>query len=89
MSADGTHATLDALQRCLVVDARGHIRGLKVAPDGEGLQEVLTAATLMFVWAAAPFAASNRLTTSVDLIQSKVDEFAKLPGAFKGPPTAP
>ena len=29
MSADGTHATLDALQRYLVVDARGEITGLR------------------------------------------------------------
>jgi hypothetical protein len=89
MSADGTHATLDALQRYLVVDARGEITGLKVAPDGEGLQEVLTAATLMFVWAAAPFAASNGLTAAVDKIQAKIQEFATLPGAFKGPPPIP
>jgi hypothetical protein len=86
MSADGTHATLDALQRYLVVDPRGVITGLKVAPDGDGLQEALTAATLMFVWAAAPFAASNGLTGAVDKIQAKIDEFATLPGAFKGPP---
>ena len=71
MSVDGTHATLDALQRYLVVDARGEITGLKVAPDGDGLQEVLTAATLMFVWAAAPFAASNGLTAAVDKILSE------------------
>ena len=89
MSADGTHATLDALQRYLVVDARGEITGLKLAPDGDGLQEVLTAATLMFVWAAAPFAASNGLTAAVDKIQAKINEFAALPGAFKGPPPVP
>lgn len=89
MSADGTHATLDALQRYLVVDARAQITELKAAPDGAGLQEVLTAATLMFVWAATPFATSNGLTTCVDLIQTKINEFAKLPGAFKGPPAIP
>jgi hypothetical protein len=82
MSADGTHATLDALQRFLVVDATGEIKALKVAPDTEGLLEALTGATLMFAWAAAPFAASNGLTTAVDTIQAKVQEFGTLPGAF-------
>jgi len=82
MSADGTHATLDALQRYLVVDAQEHITGLKVAPDGDGLQEVLSAAALMFVWAAAPFAESNGLTAGVASIQSKLQEFKTLPGAL-------
>lgn len=86
MSADGIHATLDALQRYLAVDAKGQITGLKVAPDGDGLQEVVAAATLMFVWAAVPFAASNGLTAAVDQIQTKINEFAALPGALKGPP---
>jgi hypothetical protein len=82
MSADGTHATLDALQRFLVVDLEGEIKALKVAPDTDGLLEVITAATLMFVWAAAPFAASNGLTAAVDTIHAKIKEFATLPGAF-------
>jgi hypothetical protein len=89
MSADGTHATLDALQRFLVVDAAGEIKALKVAPDTDGLLEVVTAATLIFVWAAAPFAEINQLTAAVDKIQAAIQEFATLPGAFDAKASPP
>lgn len=82
MSGDGTHATLDAWQRFLLVDEGGRITGLEVGPQREGLQEALSGVTLMFVWAADPFATSNGLTWATEAIQAKVQEFGTLPGAF-------
>ena len=81
LSSDGTHATLDALERFLVVDD-GEIKAFKVAPDGAGLIETLSAACLMFFWAAAPFANTNGLVDMAADITARVRKFAMLPDAF-------
>ena len=58
LSSDGTHATLSSFDRYVVTDANMQITAFKAAPDGEGIVEALSAACLMFIWAADPFAAA-------------------------------
>jgi hypothetical protein len=82
LSSDGTHMTLSSLDRYVVADANMQITAFKVAPDGEGIVEVLSAACLLFVWAADPFAAAvNRPDISAQ-IKQQVQRFGTLPGAF-------
>jgi Family of unknown function (DUF5677) len=81
-SSDGTHATLSSLDRYVVADANMQITAFKVAPDGEGIVEVLSAACLLFIWAADPFAAAvNRPDISAQ-IKEQLQRFGTLPGAF-------
>jgi hypothetical protein len=55
-SSDGTHATLSSLDRYVITDTSMEITAFKATPDGEGVVEVLSAACLLFMWAADPFA---------------------------------
>jgi len=88
LSSDGTHATINALERFLVVDPSEQITAFKAAPDTEGIVEVLSAASLLFVWAAAPYADTNGLSDMAATISERVQEFAKLPGAFPREPAS-
>ena len=87
LSSDGTHATINVLERFLVVDGAGEITAFKVAPDGAGLVETLSAACLMFIWAADPYADTNGLADMSAAITVRVQQFATLPDAFprRGP----
>jgi hypothetical protein len=82
LSSDGTHATINSLNRFLVVDSNERITDFKVAPDVNGLKEVLSAASLLFIWAAAPFADIYGLSDVSAAISERVQQFATLPGAF-------
>jgi hypothetical protein len=81
-SSDGTHATVNSLDRFLETDATGRAIAFKVAPDTDGVVEALTAACLLFIWAAEPFAVSfDRPDVSAEL-SKQIQAFATLPGAF-------
>jgi hypothetical protein len=82
LSSDGTHASINSLDRFVEADATGRITAFKVAPDTTGLVEALSAACLLFIWAAEPFAVTfNRPDISAGL-SKRVQQFAQLPGAF-------
>ena len=84
MSSDGTHATINSLDRFVETDATGRITAFKVAPDTTGLVEAVSAACLLFIWAAEPFAvAFDRPDVSAEL-SNRIQHFAQLPGAFPG-----
>jgi hypothetical protein len=58
LSADGTHSTVDAMNRHFEADSQMRITKLKVAPDVRDTTEIvdtLSAACLIFLWAAEPF----------------------------------
>jgi Family of unknown function (DUF5677) len=82
LSSDGTHATVNSLNRMLEIDNSQQITAFKVAPDLDGLVEALSAACLLFIWSADPFAdAFNRPDVSAEL-SKQLKLFAQLPGAF-------
>jgi hypothetical protein len=56
LSSDGSHATIDVMDRYFEVDATGEITAIKLGPDFEGLDDTLNAACLAYLWAAIPFA---------------------------------
>jgi hypothetical protein len=88
LSSDGTHATVNSLDRTLKTDASGRAIAFKVAPDTTGLVEAVSAACLLFIWAAEPFAISfDRPDVSAEL-SNRIQHFGKLPGAFPGPAAA-
>jgi hypothetical protein len=82
LSSDGAHATINALERFLVVDGGGQITDFKAAPDGSGLIEVLSAACLVFLWSAGPYAETNGLSDAGTALSERWQAFATLPGAF-------
>jgi Family of unknown function (DUF5677) len=55
-SSDGTHTTIDVMNRYVETDAAGEITALKLGPDHTDLDDTLNAACLSFLWAAIPFA---------------------------------
>jgi hypothetical protein len=83
-SSDGTHATLSSLDRYVVADANMQITAFKAVPDGQGVVEVLSAACLLFIWAADPFAASVNRPDITAQIKEQLQRFGTLPGAFPG-----
>jgi hypothetical protein len=84
LSSDGTHATINSLNRFVETDVTGRITAFKVAPDTTGLVEAVSAACLLFIWAAEPFAvAFYRPDVSAEL-SKRIQLFAQLPGAFPG-----
>jgi len=83
-SSDGTHTTLSSLDRYVVTDANMEITAFKAAPDGEGVVEVLSGACLLFIWAAAPFAAAVNRPDITSQIKEQLQRFGTLPGAFPG-----
>jgi hypothetical protein len=84
LSSDGTHVTLNSLDRYTVKDADMQITAFKAAPDGEGIIDVLSAACLMFLWAAAPFAAAVDRRDITARLKAGLQRFGTLPGAFPG-----
>jgi hypothetical protein len=64
------------------------ITAFKAAPDGEGVVEVLSAACLLFMWAADPFAAAVD-RPDVAAIKEQLQRFGTLPGAFPAEPPSP
>jgi len=86
LSADGTHATVDALNRHLVLDHAGDIIELNAGPDTSGVVEALHAACLVMLWAADPFARVFPQDGVSDRIQSLIQRFGGLLAA--SPPEA-
>jgi Family of unknown function (DUF5677) len=82
LSTDGTHTTLTSLDRYVIADANMEITAFKVAPDGDGLIEVLSAACLLFLWALDPMAAAFNRPDITDQIKRQVQRFGTLPGAL-------
>jgi len=67
-----------------------HALGRQQAPDGEGVVEVLSAACLLFFWAADPFASAVNRPDVTAQIKQELARFGTLPGAFPGmPPKTP
>ena len=87
LSSDGTHTTLNTLDRYVLADAKGQITSFKSAPGPEGLVETLSAACLLFLWAADPFADSAGRPDITAKIKQEVQRFGTLPGAFPDMPT--
>jgi uncharacterized protein DUF5677 len=83
-SSDGTHATIETLNRFVVADENMQITAFTVAPDTGGLVEALSAACLLFIWAADPFASAFDRPDMSDELLKQVRLFAKLPNAFPG-----
>ena len=70
-------------------DTKFQITAFKAAPDGEGLVEVLSAACLLFMWAADPFASAVNRPDITAQIKEQLQRFGTLPGAFPGEAPAP
>jgi hypothetical protein len=86
LSSDGIHATINSLDRFVETDATGRVAAFKVAPDTVGLVETLSAACLLFIWAAEPFAVVfDRPDVSAEMSR-RIQQFAQLPGAFPDAP---
>ena len=83
LSSDGTHATINSLNRFVVADAATmEITAFRVAPDAAGLVEALSAACLLFIWAVEPFAVVFKRPDVSNEISRRIKQFAQLPGAF-------
>jgi len=80
LSSDGTHTTIDSINRVFDCDAKSHqITNLKVGPDIANLVETLKAACLMFLWAADPFAQAYHQSEVGRRIQEMMQRFVTLP----------
>lgn len=82
LSFDGTHTTLDSLDRFVTADANMKTTAFKAAPDVEGLVETLSMACLVFIWAAEPFAAATDRPDIAATLKEQLQRFATLPDAF-------
>jgi Family of unknown function (DUF5677) len=83
LSSDGTHATINSLNRFVVADpATMQVTAFKVAPDTDGMIETLSAACLLFIWAAEPFAVVFERPDVSNEMSKLVQQFGQLPGAF-------
>jgi hypothetical protein len=87
LSSDGTHTTLNTLDRYVMTDANGQITSFKSAPGPEGLVETLSAICLLFLWAADPFAESAGRSDIKARIKQELERFATLPEAFPKTPS--
>jgi len=85
LSADGTHATIDALNRHLILDTDQNIVGLNAGPDTDGVVDALQAACLVMLWAAEPFSRAFPTDGVSDQIQGFVQRFGQLVGTATGP----
>jgi hypothetical protein len=78
-----SHATLSSLDRYIITDTNMEITAFKAAPDGEGVVEVLSAACLLFMWAADPFAAAVDRPDVTAQIKEQLQRFGTLPARFR------
>ena len=79
LSADGTHTTLDAINRMFDYSPTGEIVRVKVGPDVADIVETLKAGYLMFLWAAESFANVYGLAIMQARVQEKMAVFMTLP----------
>ena len=80
LSSDGTHATINSLNRLLGVEENGQITAIKAAPDTNGLVEVLPHACLVFILSAEVCANVNGLADVATTLDRAVAEFNALDG---------
>jgi hypothetical protein len=79
MSSDGTHTTIDALNREMVYDAANRFAGFKVGPDISGMVETLKGASLALIWAAEPFIRAFPAEGRTERLQAMLARFETLP----------
>jgi hypothetical protein len=80
LSSDGTHTTIDSINRVFESDPQTkRIIDVKVGPDIANLVDTLKAACLMFLWAADPFARAYDQVTNRTRIEEMVQGFTALP----------
>lgn len=82
LSWDGTHASVNSINRFLEVGDNQQITAFKMVPDTDGMVEALSAACLLFIWAADPFAAAFDRPDVTAELSIQLKRFAQLPGAF-------
>lgn len=81
LSSDGTHTTIDVMNRYFESNELGQITALKMGPDHEGLEETINAACLTFLWAASAFAQVFNDGKSKEVVADYLKEYRKLAGA--------
>jgi hypothetical protein len=99
LSSDGTHTTLNAINRYVAHDAAMQITAVNIGPDTKDLVETLKTACLTFLWAADPFARVYDRSDTSARIMEQLQRFRELPQAepsdveivsnFAPRPTAP
>jgi len=81
LSADGTHSTVDSMNRHFEADAQMNITTLRVAPDVSDTAEIVDTfsfACLIFLWAAEPFVRSFERDGDADRLQRYLARFREL-----------
>jgi hypothetical protein len=76
LSADGTHTTVDAINRHLEADAEYRITGLKGGPELTDVVDTLSIACLSFIWALNSF--EQMRETNGQQLQSFLQKFKEL-----------
>jgi hypothetical protein len=79
LSSDGTHTTLNSINRYVAHDINMQITAVNVGPDIANLIGTLKAACLTFLWASDPFARVFDRNDFRVLIQAHIQQFARLP----------
>jgi hypothetical protein len=81
LSADGTHSSVDSMNRHFEADTQMSITALRVAPDVSDTAEIvdtLSFACLIFLWAADPFVRSFERGGDSDRLQRYLARFREL-----------
>jgi Family of unknown function (DUF5677) len=81
LSADGTHSTVDSMNRHFEADDQMNITAVRVAPDVSDTAEIidtLSSACLIFLWAADPFVRSFERNGDADRLQRYLARFREL-----------
>lgn len=79
LSNDGTHVSLNGIQRFLVFDKSGTLTKVRVGPDICDLVSVLSAACLMMLWASWPFIRVSARLEGEERLRAYIQRFAELP----------
>lgn len=82
LSQDGTHTTLQAIDRYLETDDGLNATAFKAGPDGNNMTGTLSATCLLFLWAADPVADAFGRKDVTAKLKEQVQRFGTLPGAF-------
>jgi Family of unknown function (DUF5677) len=79
LSSDGTHATIDSINRMFEYDGTNHIKDLKIGPDIADRVGTLMAACAMFLGTADPFARAYSQSEIRTRIREMNQRFNALP----------
>ena len=79
LSGDGTHTTIDAINRMFDYSPTGRIVSVKVGPDLVHMVETLKAGCIMFLEAAGSFANVYELANLQTRVQEETARFQTLP----------